>query len=94
MCGGIPLKPESNSGKKRDGRVNFKSLQEHYIVKDNKAVRIKDAEVMMNTINHKNYRDMSFEKFLTNMKSIFTGFEYNGELFTEAHNIQLLSQKV
>ena len=36
---------------------------------------------------------MSFEKFLTNMQSMFTGFEENDEVLTKAHNIRLLFQK-
>ena len=44
---------------------------------------------MMNTINHKNYRDMSFEKFLTNMQSMFTWFEGKYDLLTEARNTHL-----
>jgi hypothetical protein len=37
---------------------------------------------------------MSFEKFLTNMQAMFTGFEDNHELLTVAQKIRLLFQKV
>jgi hypothetical protein len=37
---------------------------------------------------------MSFEKFLTNMQAMFTGFEDNDELLTDAQKIRLLFQKV
>ena len=37
---------------------------------------------------------MYFEKFLSNMKSMFTKFEDNYELLTEAQKILLLFQKV
>jgi hypothetical protein len=37
---------------------------------------------------------MSFKKFLTNMQAMFTGFEDNGELLTDAQKIRLLFQKV
>ena len=36
---------------------------------------------------------MSFDKFITNMQSMFNGFEYKDELLTEVHNIRLLFQK-
>ena len=36
---------------------------------------------------------MYFEKFLSNMKSMFTKFEDNYELLTEAQKTQLLFQK-
>ena len=35
---------------------------------------------------------MYFENLLTNMQSMFTGFEKRYELLTEAHNIRLLFQ--
>jgi hypothetical protein len=37
---------------------------------------------------------MSFEKFPTNMQAMFTGFEDNNELLTDAQKIRLLFQKV
>jgi hypothetical protein len=37
---------------------------------------------------------MSFEKFLTNMQAMFTGFEDNDEPLTDAQKIRLLFQKV
>jgi hypothetical protein len=43
---------------------------------------------------YKNERAMSFEKFLTNMQAMFTRFEDNGELLTDAQKIRLLFQKV
>ena len=36
---------------------------------------------------------MFFDRFLTNTQSMFTGFEDNGELLTEAQKIRLLFQK-
>ena len=39
-------------------------------------------------------RDISFENFLTNIQSMFTGFEDNDEIFTEAQKIRILFQKV
>ena len=49
---------------------------------------------MRNTFHYKNEMDISFEKFLTNMQSIFTVFEDNYALLTEVQNILLLFQKV
>ena len=65
--------------KRRDGRVNFKALQAHYGGEGNKAVRIKEAEVPRKTLHYKNERAVSFEKFLTDMQSMFAGFEDNNE---------------
>jgi hypothetical protein len=45
-------------------------------------------------LHYKNERAMSFEKFLTNMQAIITGFEDNDELLTDAPKIRLLFQKV
>ena len=36
---------------------------------------------------------MSSEKFLTNMKSVYTGFGDNNDLLTESQKIRLLFQK-
>jgi hypothetical protein len=61
--------------KRQNGRLDFKALQAHYGGKGNKSVRIKEAEVLTNSLHYKNEREMSFEKFLTNMQALFTGFE-------------------
>ena len=37
---------------------------------------------------------MSFEKFLTNMQTMFTGFSENGEILNDSQNIRVLFQKV
>ena len=46
----IWIKPREN---KRYGRVDIKSLHAHYGGKCNKAVRIKEEEVLMNTLHCK-----------------------------------------
>jgi hypothetical protein len=58
------IKPKE---KRQNGRLNFKALQAHYGGEGNKSVRIKEAEVLRNSLHYKNERAMSFEKFLTNM---------------------------
>jgi hypothetical protein len=45
-------------------------------------------------LHYKNKRAMSFEKFLTNMQAMFTGFEDKDKLLTDAQKIRLLFQKV
>ena len=85
------IKPKE---KKQDGRTDYKALKAHYGGEGNKSVRIKEAEVLRTTLHYKNERAMSFEKFLTNMQAMFTGFEDNGEYMTEAQKIRLLFQKV
>ena len=79
--------------KKRDVQVDFKSIQAHYRGDGNKYVWIKESEVLRNKLHYKNERDISFEKFLNNMQSMFTGFEDNHEILTEAQKIRLLLQK-
>ncbi len=85
------IKPKE---KRQNGRLDFKALQAQYSGEGNKSVRIKEAEVLRNSLHYKNERAMSFEKFLTNMQAMFTGFEDNDELLTDAQKIRLLFQKV
>jgi hypothetical protein len=56
------IKPKE---KMQNGRLDFKALQAHYGGKGNTSVRIKEAEVLRNSLHYKNERAMSFEKFLT-----------------------------
>jgi hypothetical protein len=85
------IKPKEKS---QNGRLDFKALQAHYGGKGKKSVRIKESEVLRNSLHYKNERAMSFEKFLTNMQTMFTGFEDNNELLTDAQKIRLLFQKL
>ena len=85
------IKPKK---KRQNGRLDFKALQAHYGGEGNKSVRIKEAEVLRNTLSYKNERTMSFEKFLTNMQAMFTGFEDNNEVLTNSQKVRLLFQKV
>jgi hypothetical protein len=85
------IKPKE---KRQDGRLDYQSLQAHYGGEGNKSVRIKEAEVLRTTLHYKSKRAMSFEKFLTNMQAVFTGFDDNDEILTEAQKIRLLFQKV
>jgi hypothetical protein len=85
------IKPKE---KPPNGWLDFKALQAHYGGKGNKSVRIKEAGVLRNSLHDKNERAMSFEMFITNMQAMFTGFEDNDELLTDAQKIRLLFQKV
>jgi hypothetical protein len=85
------IKPKE---KRQNGRLEFRALQAHYGGEGNKSVRIKEAEVLRNLLHYKNERAMSFEKFPTNMQAMFTVFEDNDELLTDAQKIRLLFQKV
>jgi hypothetical protein len=85
------IKPKE---KRQNGRLDFQALQAHYGGEGNKSVRIKEAEVLRTSLNYKNERAMSFEKFLTSMQAMFTGFEDNDEILTNAQKIRLLFQKV
>ena len=85
------IKPKE---KRQNGRLDYKALQAHYGGEGNKSVRIKEAEVLRNTLSYKNERTMSFEKFLTNMQAMFTGFEDNNEVLTNSQKVRLLFQKV
>ena len=55
---------------------------------------MKEVEVPRNTLHYNNERAVSFEEFLTNIQSMFTGFEENDEILTKAQKIKLLFQKV
>ena len=85
------IKPKE---KRQNGRLDFQALQAHYGGEGNKSVRIKEAEVLRTNLSYKNERTMSFEKFLTSMQAMFTGFEDNEEVLTNAQKIRLLFQKV
>jgi hypothetical protein len=85
------IKPKE---KRQNGQLDFKAFQVHYGGEGNKSVRIKEAEVLGNLLHYKNERAMSFQKVLTNMQAMFTGFEDNNELLTDAQKIRLLFQKL
>ena len=80
--------------KKQNGRLDLKALMAHYGGEGNKTVRIKEAEALRASLHYKNERAMPFDKFLTNMQNMFTGFEDNGEVHMAAQKIRLLFQKV
>ena len=80
--------------KRQNGRLDYQALLAHYGGEGNKSVRIKEAESLRTTLIYKNERVMSFEKFLTSMQAMFTGFEDNDEILTNAQKIRLLFQKV
>jgi len=85
------IKPKE---RRKNGRIDFFALQAHYGGEGNKSVRIKEAEVLRTNLSYKNERAMSFEKFLTSMQAMFTGFEDNEEVLTNSQKIRLLFQKV
>jgi hypothetical protein len=80
--------------KRKDGRIDFQALTSHYGGEGNKYVRIKEAEVLRNTLHYKNERAMSSEKSLTNMQSMFTGFEDNDKILSDSQKVRLLFDKV
>ena len=80
--------------RKQYGQLEYLSLLDNYGGKFNKAVRIKEAEVLRTLLIYKNDRAMSFDKFLTNMQTTFTGFSENGEILNDLQKILLLFQKV
>ena len=79
---------------KKDDQLEYLSLLDNYGGKFNKAVRIKEAEVLRTLLIYKNDRAMSFDKFLTNMQTTFTGFSENGEILNDSQKIRLLLQMV
>jgi hypothetical protein len=85
------IKPKE---KKQDVRLDYKALEAHYGGEGNKAVRIQESQVLRTTLHCKSERTMPFDKFLTNMQSMFTGFADNEEILTEAQKIRLLFAKV
>ena len=51
-------------------------------------MRIKEAEVLQTLLIYNNERVVSFEKFLTNMQTMFTGFSENGDILNDSHKIR------
>ncbi len=80
--------------KKQDGRLDCRALEAHCGGEGNEAVRIQEAEVLRTALHHKSERTMSFDKFLTNMQSMFAGFTDNEEILTEAQKIRSPFAKV
>jgi hypothetical protein len=85
------IKPKE---KKQDGRIDFKALEAHYGGEGNKKIRVAESERMRHNLTYKSERIMSFEKFLTNMQVMFTGYKDNSEILTEEVQIRLLFEKV
>ena len=85
------INPKEN---KQDGQLDYPALLAHYGVEGNKTLRIKEAEELRTLVIHRNKKAMSFEKFLTNMKTIVTGFSKNGDILNESQKIRLLLHKV
>ena len=56
--------------RKQDGLLEYLALLDHYGVKGNKAVRIKEAEALWASFIYKKNRAMPFEKFLTNIQTM------------------------
>jgi hypothetical protein len=79
--------------RRRNGRMNFRALTDHYGGAGNKSVRIKEAEVLRRTLTYKNERAMSFEKFITNMNLMFVAHAENEEVMSEDQKIRLLFKK-
>jgi hypothetical protein len=80
--------------KRQNGRITYFALKAHYGGEGNKSVRISEAEGLRTTLIYRNERQMSFDKFLTSMQTMFTGFEDNDEFLSNAQKIRLLFQKV
>ena len=57
-------------------------------------MQIKESGRLWTLLIYKNERAVSFNKFLTNMQTMFTGFSKNGEIINESQKICLLFQKV
>lgn len=85
------IKPKE---KKKNGRIDFLALQDHYGGHGNKTIRIKEAESLRKTLLYKNERIMTFDKFLTAMQTMFTGFEENDEHLSAQQKVRLLFDKV
>ena len=85
------IKPKE---KKQNGRIDFAALEAHYGGEGNKAIRIAESERMRHNLTYKSERIMSFEKFLTNMQVMFTGYRDNSEHLSETVKIRLLFDKV
>ena len=78
----------------QDGQLDYLVLLANYGGEGNKVVRIKESEALQTLFIYKNKRAISFDKFLKNMKMMFTGFSDNGDILNEMQTIRLQFQKV
>ncbi len=80
--------------RRRNGRLDYQALLAHHGGEGNQSARIKEAENLRKTFIYKNERAMSLEKFLTNMQSMFTGFDDSSETLTNGQKTRLSFEKV
>jgi hypothetical protein len=85
------IKPKA---KLKNGRIDFLELQAHYSSEGNKSLCIKEAEQLRMSLEYRNERAMSFEKFLTKMHHMFESYADYDEPIPEEAKIRLLFQKV
>jgi hypothetical protein len=85
------IKPKE---KKQDDRIDFLALQVHYGGDGSNSVRIQEAEVLHHNLIYRNERTMAFDKFLTNMQLMFTGFDDSEEEMKAPAQVRLLFDKV
>ena len=78
----------------QDGQLDYLGLLAHYGGEGNKALQIKESGALRTSLIYKNERAMEFEKFLTNIQTMFIGFSKNGETLNDLQKIRLLFQKV
>ena len=71
----------------QDGQLDYLYLLDHYRGEGNMAVQVKEAEALLKSLIYNNERAMSFEKFLTNIKTIFTGFSENGDILNGSQKV-------
>ena len=69
--------------KKQDFQLDYLSLLDHYGGEGNKVLRIKESEALQTSLAYKNERSMSFEKSITNMQTMFTGFSDNKDILND-----------
>ena len=69
--------------KKQDFQLDYLSLLDHYGGEGNKVLRIKESEALQTSLAYKNERSMSFEKSITNMQTMFTGFSDNIDILND-----------
>ena len=80
--------------RKQSGRLDMKSLRDHYSGEGNTSRRIAVAERIRDTLHYKSERAMQFSSFLDKLQKMFNIFSEEGEEISEQAKVRILLKKV
>ena len=80
--------------RKQSGRLDMKSLRDHYSGEGNTSRRIAVAERIRDTLHYKSERAMQFSSFLDKLQKMFYIFSEEGEEILEQAKVRILLKKV